>query len=688
MIIWRRKLYKMTVHTSKATILAIAKSYLNVGLGIPYNWAQCRISGLTKKKLTIAIIDGLLVALSAPIAFFLRFDFSDAAPFYYSALGNVMLYTMLLSLLYAPLFRLYRDLWQFTSLNTMTRVIAYATAIIGTFVALRWLVDRGENIPRSVPILQWLTLVPLLALPRAFVRIVYDHRSAQAIRSRNSQSSKLLPVVVIGMDLMAELFLRHLRRDPATLYQTVGVIDPNSRERGRHIFNIPIFPGNIELPAVIQQLSAEGKRPTHFILTKAFESDRMREILMAAEAEQITICRLPSLIEFRQPGEMNDIAPRPISVEELVGRREARLDPRTIDLFVRGRRILVTGGGGSIGSELVRQLVRYAPAKIVVLDNSEYNLYSVGNMKMRAEPNIDIGCHLCDIRDRRALRHLFEIERPEVVFHAAALKHVPIVEDNPFEGFLTNSLGTKYVADCAREVGSSAFILISTDKAVNPTSIMGACKRLAELYIQALDRSFEEHCDDLTRITRFLTVRFGNVLGSSGSVVPLFQRQLSRGGPLTVTHPDIERYFMTIREAVELILHATAGGSLEQGGKGRIFVLDMGAPVRIVDVARQMIRLAGLAPDVDVKIQFVGLRAGEKMFEELFADEEELRPSEVPGVLTASSQTLSLIDVERHLGLVEAAVMQGDVEEFYLCLRRAVPGYRVAGEKKFGAAAA
>jgi len=489
------------------------------------------------------------------------------------------------------------------------------------------------------------------------------------------------------MDLMGELFLRHLRRDALAIYRVVGIIDPSSTERGRHIFNVPVFPGDTDLSNVVNQLSLLGIRPTRFVLTRAYHSDFMRRVLAVAEVEYITICRLPRLVEFHAPGDVINIAPRPISVEELVGRREARLDVEAVNALVRGRRVLVTGGAGSIGSELVYQLARCHPNRIVVVDNSEYNLYRVKHeMKSREDCNI-CKYYLADVRDEIALKGIFETEQPEIVFHAAALKHVPIVEENPFEGFRTNCIGTRNIADLARRYDLSTFVLISTDKAVNPTSVMGACKRLAELYVQAADLEALERQKKSGSSTRFFTVRFGNVLGSSGSVVPLFQRQLACGGPLTVTHPEIERYFMTIREAVELILQATAYGTRTQAGRGRIFVLDMGAPVRILDVARQMIRLNGLIPDVDVEIQFIGLRAGEKMSEELFGDGEEQDLIEVPGIFSAISSPFNMDDVEQRLNAIEAAMERGNRKNFYLCLADAVPSYVVPCDEDIARAA-
>ena len=345
--------------------------------------------------------------------------------------------------------------------------------------------------------------------------------------------------------------------------------------------------------------------------------------------------------------------------------------------------MLVTGAGGSIGSELVRQVCDFRPAEIGLLDMSEHALYTIDREVMERWPALERHSVIADVRDKGRVLQVFGQLRPELVFHAAALKHVPLVEENVVEGATTNVTGTVNVADTCRESGVSAMVLISTDKAVNPASIMGATKRIAESYCQALDLESGGG-------TRFVTVRFGNVLGSTGSVVPLFQRQLADGGPLTVTHPEMTRYFMTIKEAVELVLQASALGSQKAGNgggqQGKIYVLDMGEPIRIMDLAEQMIRLAGLNPGADIKIDIVGVRPGEKMFEEIFHGSEPPVPTECEGILLAAPRVSSLDDLTPALAELADAGRADDVERIRALIRKLVPEYHT--EQDPGAKAA
>jgi FlaA1/EpsC-like NDP-sugar epimerase len=340
--------------------------------------------------------------------------------------------------------------------------------------------------------------------------------------------------------------------------------------------------------------------------------------------------------------------------------------------------VVVTGAGGTIGSELARQVAAFGPSMLVLIDNGEYALWQIDMELGETHPHVAREASIADIRDETRIRSVFETVRPELVFHAAALKHVPMVEANPLEGLATNAVGTRHVADAARAVGALAMVLISTDKAVNPTSVMGASKRLAEMYCQALDvsaRAARNPADTM----RCITVRFGNVLGSTGSVVPLFQRQLARGGPLTVTHPDMQRYFMTVREAVGLVLQASVLGvgdvDLPFVHDGGIFVLDMGAPVKIVDLARQMIRLAGLRPDRDVEIRFTGLRPGEKLYEELFHGKEPPVPTGYAGLLMATPRTADPAIVGRAIEEISTACRGGQIRLALTLLARLVPEF-------------
>jgi O-antigen biosynthesis protein WbqV len=396
--------------------------------------------------------------------------------------------------------------------------------------------------------------------------------------------------------------------------------------------------------------------------------------------------RLPSLTALRpagrRPGEREAeprLSLRPIEIEELLDRPQVPLDREGMARLVQGRRVLVTGAGGTIGGELARQVATLGPASLTLLDHGEYVLYEIDLELRERHPELPRRAVLADIRDEARIRRLCAEIRPELVFHAAALKHVPMVENDPLEGLLTNALGTRIVADAAREAGAALMVFISTDKAVNPTSVMGASKRLAEMYCQALDRDARANGG-----MRLVTVRFGNVLGSTGSVVPLFRRQLERGGPLTVTHPDMRRYFMTVREAVGLVLQASVVGATDRADQppelreGGIFVLDMGEAVKIVDLARRMIRLAGLRPEEDVEIRFTGLRPGEKLFEEIFHGEEPPHPTNFPGLLVAVPRTTDAAEMARAIDGVAALAKAGDRKGALTELARLVPEFSPA----------
>ena len=377
-----------------------------------------------------------------------------------------------------------------------------------------------------------------------------------------------------------------------------------------------------------------------------------------------------------------------MAIEDLLNRAQVPLDREGMARLVQGRRVLVTGAGGSIGSELARQAAALGPQTLVLLDNGEFALWQIDLELGEGNPDVPRRAVLADIRDEARIRAVFEDAQPELVFHAAALKHVPMVEGNPAEGLLTNAVGTRIVADAARAAGALAMVVISTDKAVNPSSVMGATKRLAEMYCQGLDMTARRGGGGM----RCITVRFGNVLGSTGSVVPLFQRQLARGGPLTVTHPDMQRYFMTVREAVGLVLQASVVGVGEGAPEllrdGGIFVLDMGEPVKIVDLARQMIRLAGLRPEIDVGIRFTGLRPGEKLTEELFHGREPPLPTGTPGLLLATPRTADPAIVGRAIDEIAAACHGGQSRLALTLLGRMVPEFAHNADGSLAAARA
>jgi O-antigen biosynthesis protein WbqV len=387
---------------------------------------------------------------------------------------------------------------------------------------------------------------------------------------------------------------------------------------------------------------------------------------------------LPRLTDFERNLDNPERALEPIALEDLLGRAQAVLDREGMARLIRGRRILVTGAGGTIGAELARQIAALSPGRLVLLDNGEFALYGI-EMELRERfPGLRPVPLLRDVRDRAQIGEVVAAEKSEIIFHAAALKHLPMVEANPIEGVLTNIVGSRNVAEAARAHGTLLVVMISTDKAVNPASVMGATKRLAESFCQALDLYEARRRAPLSPGTRYVTVRFGNVLGSTGSVVPLFQRQLAAGGPLTVTDPEVTRFFMTVREAVELVLQASAlpRDSEAADARGKIFVLDMGEPVKIVDLAHQMIRLAGLRPGRDVGIEFIGLRAGEKLHEELFHPAEPLIPTGNPAIRLAAPRTADYAMLARSIDELEENARSRREERVLQILERLVPEYR------------
>jgi O-antigen biosynthesis protein WbqV len=412
----------------------------------------------------------------------------------------------------------------------------------------------------------------------------------------------------------------------------------------------------------VADLDRAGRRPVSLVVQESSERlDRQQILRIAslAEQENLVVSRFRNPWTSAAPLNGDRMAIEKMPLAELLGRPEITVQHSYLERVVTGARIMVTGAGGTIGGELVRQLAHYAPVEIVLLDHSEYNLYAIEMEAREKFPHVRFHAELCSIRQRPALWQVFERRRPEIVFHAAALKHVPMVEANPCAGVHTNVLGTRNVADAVCEFEARAMIQVSTDKAVNPVGLMGATKRLGELYCQALD--LIGSCDPDS--PRFLTVRFGNVLGSSGSLIPLFQHQLASGKPLTVTHPDIERFFMTVQEAVLLILQSSARALETDSERGTIFVLDMGEPVKIVEIARRVIRMAGLRPEIDVPIKFIGLRPGEKLFEELFDTSEDKIESAIPGIFEAMPSPIPLEMLVEGFGQLARLIAAGDAEE-------------------------
>jgi O-antigen biosynthesis protein WbqV len=607
--------------------------------------------------------DLVMAALSFPLAMWLRVggDVTGYAPSL--TLYGTVLVTAIAAVVFRAL-RLYRGIWRYASLNDLLGLVRAVSLVVLVFVPLLFVLTRAEDLPRSVPIIQWGVLLVLLGGPRFAYRLWKDRRSGSF--SLRAPASTGIPVLLAGAGDAAELFIRATRNGDA-LYRPIGMIAGGTGRVGRRIHHVEVLGTFDEIPQVVERLEAAGNRPQRLILTvDDLDGAAVRALVDAADQAGMTVARLPKLTELRA-GIADRIEVRPVAIEDLLGRPQAVLDRDGMRRLVVGKRVLVTGAGGTIGGELVRQVAAYGPAQVTLVDSGEFNLYQIDLELQERCPELPRRAVIGDVRDRTVLARIFGEARPELVFHAAALKHVPMVEANPFEGILTNAVGTRHVAEACRAAGVGVMVLISTDKAVNPTNVMGAAKRIAETWCQALD--LERGAGG----TRFVTVRFGNVLGSTGSVVPLFQRQLAAGGPLTVTHPDVMRYFMTVREAVELVLQATAMAGDEPG---KIYVLDMGEPVRIVDLARQMIRLAGLRPGADVEIKITGLRPGEKLFEEIFHGSEPLLPTACKGILLAAPRTADSATLARLLDELAHVCRRADQAGLDALLHRLVPEYR------------
>ncbi len=564
---------------------------------------------------------------------------------------------------------LYRGIWRYASLPDLVALLRAVTFVVLVFFSIAFIATRLEELPRSMVGINWLVLVALLGGPRFAYRVFKDRGLDHLLEPA---SHTAIPILLIGAREDADLFIRATARDRQRLYRVVGLVADSIARVGRDIRGIPVLGTFGDIPEVVARLERRGEKPQRLIITgRSLDGATVTRLLDIADQIGIPLARLPRLTDFQATDDEATQHIEPVAIEDLLGRPQTVLDRAGMADLIAGRRVLVTGAGGTIGSELVRQIAAFGPTRLALFDNGEYVLYTIDRELMERFPDLLRAAHIGDVRDRRRVDEVMASESPELVFHAAALKHVPMVEANPAEGTLTNVLGTRNVAEACRDHHVKAMVMISTDKAVNPTNVMGATKRIAESICQALDLVESRRADG----TRFVTVRFGNVLGSTGSVVPLFQRQLAQGGPLTVTHPEISRFFMTVREAVELVLQASVLAVSDGEERGKIFVLDMGEPVKIVELARQMIRLAGRKPDVDIKIEFVGLRPGEKLYEELFYAGEPLIPTKVPGIRLAAPRTVDYAMLERALDDLAAYARDRREDRLLAALKMLVPEF-------------
>ena len=600
---------------------------------------------LNPRTLAAFIFDVCAAGFAWLLAYWLRFNFDTPAEFDGVAVGALLWVLPLFAALFY-VFGLYQGLWRFASITDLQRLLGAVLAgalLAATVVAL----FKVPLIPRSVLILHPLLLAITMGGARFAYRSWKEHRLYGPAKLRGQ------PVLIIGAGEAADSLLREIHRSGQ--WYAVAIVDDNPGRVGRRLRGLPIMSPIENIGPIAENLGA-----THAIIAmpNARPSQRRRATELASAAG-LTVLTVPSYDDLLS-GRLSVSSIRKVELEDLLGREAVSLDDRGVNELLGGNVVLVTGAGGSIGSELCRQIARFKPSRLVLVDSSEFALYSIGEELGVSHPALQCQSWAADVRDKDRVAEIFAHERPAVVFHAAAYKHVPLMESvNAWQAVRTNALGTLTVARAAQEAAVRKFVLISTDKAVNPTNVMGATKRLAERLCLAVNNR---------GATRFVIVRFGNVLGSNGSVIPKFREQIAQGGPVTVTHPDIVRYFMTIPEAAQLVLQA---GLMGQGGE--IFVLEMGDPVRIVDLARDMIRLSGFSED-EVKIEFTGLRPGEKLYEELLADDEATLQTPHPKLRIARlSDELPVSEYEELLTWLGSPTRQpADVKS---ALKKFVPEY-------------
>ena len=604
-------------------------------------------------KLPVLIYDVFAIPTAWFLAYWFRYNLHPfTVPLKTSGFSSALLIMISVQTMSYYYFKIYRGLWRFSSTSDVARIlqaVIFATALV---VPIYYWMSLWSVVPRSVIPLYCLILSALLCGGRLLRRNYWD----KIRQSRHNISSKR--VLIVGAGQAGEGLIRDLKRTKS--YVPVGLVDDNPAKKGLEVHGVMVL-GSID---TLDQWVLKFDVDLIFIAIPSASSVAMRHIVEQCGHCNIPFRTLPSL-DAIIAGRVEVNALREVRIEDLLGRDKVELHWDKISAGLQGKRVLVTGGGGSIGSELCRQIMMQQPEALLVLDNSEFNLYAIELELKQRFPTIRVELALVSVTDRLAVNEVMHQFRPEIVFHAAAFKHVPMLEQQVRVGVMNNILGTQIVAEASVAVAARKFILISTDKAVNPTNVMGATKRVAEIYCQNLNARVS---------TQFITVRFGNVLGSVGSVVPLFKQQIKKGGPITVTHPDMQRYFMTIAEASQLILQAMANGS-----GGEIFVLDMGSPVNITYLAKQMIRLSGKDPEKDIFIQYTGLRPGEKLFEELFHVSEQLIETAHEKLFKARFREIDWDQLEETMLLLKSACASNEIGELRVLLKNLVPEFQGEG---------
>ena len=631
-----------------------------------------RIQKLTSRQVLIVLHDLLATMAAVVVTFLMRFE-GSALTERLRGLERFLPFFLVYAAVVYFILGLHRNKWRFTSIPDLYNLFRASSVLAISLLALDYVLVApnfyGTFFFGKVTILlYWFLQMFFLGGLRVVYRYFHYARTLQRVKVADAT-----PTLVLGRAADAEVLLRGIESGAVKKIWPVGVLSPSAADRGQSIRGIPVLGDIDDLEVVVADLETRGDRVRRLVLAPsalALEA-RPEAILIRARRLGLSMSQMPSLDTGGSAVQLS-----PVAVEDLLLRPSVKIDYRRLEDFVTGRAIVVTGGGGSIGSEICDRVVTFGAARLLVIEHSEPALHAVIETLKGKQSEAEIVGRIADIRDRQRILSLVGQFKPDIVFHAAALKHVPMLEQDWDEGIKTNVFGSINVADAASAAGASAMVMISTDKAIEPVSVLGATKRLAEMYCQALDDEFARHAGAGQQPMRLISVRFGNVLASNGSVVPKFKFQIELGGPVTVTHPDMVRYFMTIREACDLVVTAGTHAVGNRSGDVSVYVLNMGQPVKIVDLAERIIRLSGLEPGRDIQISYTGIRPGERLNEILFARGEETSDIGIPGIVAAKPVRPPLEAIRAWVATLEQGVARGERAAIYNVLRDAVPEFR------------
>ena len=631
-----------------------------------------RIQKLTSRQVLIVLHDLLATMAAVVVTFLMRFE-GSALTERLRGLERFLPFFLVYAAVVYFILGLHRNKWRFTSIPDLYNLFRASSVLAISLLVLDYVLVApnfyGTFFFGKVTILlYWFLQMFFLGGLRVVYRYFHYARTLQRVKVADAT-----PTLVLGRAADAEVLLRGIESGAVKKIWPVGVLSPSAADRGQSIRGIPVLGDVDDLEGVVADLETRGDRVRRLVLAPsalALEA-RPEAILIRARRLGLSMSQMPSLDTGGSAVQLS-----PVAVEDLLLRPSVKIDYRRLEDFVAGRAIVVTGGGGSIGSEICDRVVTFGAARLLVIEHSEPALHAVIETLKGKQSEAEIVGRIADIRDRQRILSLVGQFKPDIVFHAAALKHVPMLEQDWDEGIKTNVFGSINVADAASAAGASAMVMISTDKAIEPVSVLGATKRLAEMYCQALDDEFARRAGAGQQPMRLISVRFGNVLASNGSVVPKFKFQIESGGPVTVTHPDMVRYFMTIREACDLVVTAGTHAVGNRSGDVSVYVLNMGQPVKIVDLAERIIRLSGLEPGRDIQISYTGIRPGERLNEILFARGEETSDIGIPGIVAAKPVRPPLEAIRAWVATLEQGVARGERAAIYNVLRDAVPEFR------------